>query len=61
MNEVEIYNRWGNMVWKGTNYDNNEVVWFGQNNNGVQLSDGTYFYVANIRDRIYKGWVELTK
>lgn len=65
-NTVQIFNRWGQQVWWGENYDNSEVVWKGNNGNkdeGVELSSATYFYVAVIEgiDKPFKGWVELTR
>lgn len=62
-NTVQIFNRWGNEVWSGTNYDNDEVLWEGINNIGVEMPDGTYFYVAKIEgiDKAFTGWVELTR
>lgn len=43
-NEVKIYNRWGDLVWEGANYDNSSVVFLGLNRNGNELPAGTYFY-----------------
>ncbi|MBX2965605.1 MAG: gliding motility-associated C-terminal domain-containing protein [Cyclobacteriaceae bacterium] len=43
-NIVTIYNRWGDVVWEGKNYDNTTVVFRGLNNNGSELPTGTYFY-----------------
>lgn len=61
-NTVSIFNRWGDLVWKGENYDNTNVVWKGTNQNGADLPSATYFYVIEIPDRdTEKGWVELTK
>jgi gliding motility-associated-like protein len=60
-NSVKIFNRWGNLVWSGDNYDNNEVLWEGESNIGVEMGDATYFYVAEVGGKIYKGWVELTR
>lgn len=62
-NTVSIFNRWGDLVWKTTGYDNDpagEKVWKGTNNNGGELPDATYFYVIEGNGRVYKGWVELT-
>lgn len=58
--EVLIYNRWGDQVWKGTNYDNVTVVWNGKTLKGVNLPDATYFYLVTAGGKTYKGWVELT-
>ncbi len=65
-NTVTIYNRWGGLEWKGTNYDNITVVFKGINTQGAELPSGTYFYnfkyktpsgqIKNKRD-----WLELTR
>lgn len=71
-NTVEIYNRWGNKVWGGENYDNVTVFWDGNGADGKPLPDGTYFYFVRVRDdgkgtgrfspiKGHKGWVELTR
>ena len=59
-NSVEIYNRWGDKVWAGTNYDNTNVIWKGTNQSGVVLTDATYFYLIGVNEKKHKGWVELT-
>lgn len=60
-NQVQIYNRWGEVVWQGTNYNNTDVVWKGHHKDGRELADGVYFYVAEIENQMYRGWVELTR
>lgn len=60
-NSVKIFNRWGEIVWKGDNYDNENVVWAGDNEGGSKMADATYFYIAEINGSVYKGWVELTR
>ncbi len=59
-NEVEIYNRWGGMVWRGTNYDNVNVVWNGRTQDQTELPDGTYYWIIKVDGAVTKGWVELT-
>jgi gliding motility-associated-like protein len=44
VNQVSIYNRWGDEVWSGENYDNSTVVFTGKNKSGNALPSGTYFY-----------------
>jgi gliding motility-associated-like protein len=39
--EVIILNRWGNIVFSSTNYQNN---WDGKDNSGRTLVDGVYTY-----------------
>ena len=63
-NTVQIFNRWGMEVWFEKNYDNSNVVWEGNKGNkgaGKLIEDGTYFYVAIVNGKDYKGWVELTR
>lgn len=59
-NEVEIYNRWGKMVWHGVNYDNVNVVWNGRMQDGSELPDATYYWIIKVGSATMKGWVELT-
>jgi gliding motility-associated-like protein len=64
--EVYIYNRWGNLAFFATPYEND---WIGQVNKGVNMGDGsgkvptgTYFYVIKLNDGIdepIKGYIEL--
>jgi gliding motility-associated-like protein len=60
-NNVEIFNRWGQMIWSAERYDNSGVVWDGVTDDGVRLTDGTYFYLATVNDKLYKGYIEITK
>lgn len=60
-NFVALFNRWGDQVWSAKNYDNNDRVWTGTNQNGVKLTDGTYFYIIETSAEKYKGWVEITR
>ncbi len=43
-NKVMIFNRWGSSVWEIKDYDNNERVFKGFDQNGKELPNGTYFY-----------------
>jgi hypothetical protein len=43
-NKVSIFDRWENLVWHGTNYDNTAVVFTGNGDNGNALPSGVYFY-----------------
>jgi gliding motility-associated-like protein/uncharacterized repeat protein (TIGR01451 family) len=54
-NTVQIYNRWGNLVFRASGYDNLNEAWYGQSNYGLrigdqELPDGTYFYVVDLGD-----------
>ena len=46
-NKLEIYNRWGQLVYRQENYDN---TWKGTNQRGAALPPGGYFYVFEYRD-----------
>ncbi|HRP58855.1 MAG TPA: gliding motility-associated C-terminal domain-containing protein, partial [Vicingus sp.] len=62
VNNVKIFNRWGDLVWEQENYSNEEdKIWKGTNKNGKDLPDGTYFYIADVAGTFYKGWVEITR
>lgn len=44
-NKVNIFNRWGNLVYSTQDYQNN---WSGVSNDGNLLPDGTYFIVVDL-------------
>ncbi|RMD72788.1 MAG: hypothetical protein D6818_05790, partial [Bacteroidetes bacterium] len=46
-NKLEIYNRWGQLVYRQQNYDNS---WKGTNQRGAELPAGGYFYIFEYRD-----------
>lgn len=55
---IEIYSRWGRLVYDRNNYIDQ---WHGQNNNGSQLPDSTYYYIAYLASGEEKqGWVFVT-
>jgi gliding motility-associated-like protein len=60
-NEVSILNRWGQEVWKESRYDNDSVVFAGRTSGGMELPDGTYYYVVRIGQDVYKGYIELQR
>nr|WP_255408060.1 gliding motility-associated C-terminal domain-containing protein [Chitinophaga sp. MD30] len=45
--QLEVYNRWGNLVYKNVNYRNE---WDGKCNTGIHIKedipDGTYYYIV---------------
>ena len=52
--QVEVYNRWGHLVYRSANYKND---WDGKANQGINLSsakedlpDGTYYYQIRLSD-----------
>ncbi len=44
-NNLKIFNRWGNEVYSANPYLNE---WYGQSNKGIDLPDGTYFYILKL-------------
>ena len=46
-NEVTVFNRWGQQVWKANGYLND---WTGTNKNGEPLPVGAYYYVLKLND-----------
>lgn len=65
--EIEIYNRWGKLIWTG---NNNIPDWDGHASIGFVLENGivpsgTYYYILNLNDSEYKeplnGWLYFTK
>ncbi len=56
-NVVQIFNRWGNLVYEQKGYTNNDP-WTGQWN-GKELPDGTYFYLIELGNNAGRlsGWV----
>lgn len=57
-NKVEIFNEWGDIVGKYTQYDNVNTVWKGTDLHGLQVPDGTYYYVITIKgQKLRVGWI----
>ncbi len=60
---IEIYNRWGTLIWKSTGYS---IQWDGSNyRNSEVLPDGTYFYIIDLKSKVFKepytGYVQIVK
>ncbi len=63
-NKVEVYNRWGQLVFEVDNYDNNHNTFkgFGNVNGTDELPQGTYFYKIVVDGNMVKqGAVELRR
>jgi gliding motility-associated-like protein len=65
--ELEIYNRWGKLIWTGNNSTPN---WDGVPNKGTRVDnsavpEGTYYYLLNLNDNDYPepitGWLYFRK
>lgn len=61
-NEILIFNRWGDLVYKKSGYMNN---WNGNNEDGKSLPDGTYFVILNVQtsegEKNLTGYVDVRK
>ncbi|MBI3136138.1 MAG: HYR domain-containing protein [Bacteroidetes bacterium] len=59
-NEIQVYNRWGNLVYSASGYQNE---WDGHNNSGEELPDGTYFVILKVTalERVLTGYVDLRR
>lgn len=59
-NEVIIFNRYGQEIFKGTKYDNKKVFWDGTYQ-GNKVPDGAYYYVIKFDDNktVFKGSINV--
>jgi gliding motility-associated-like protein len=57
-NHVEIFNRWGQKVFDAINYQND---WDGTDESGKEMINDTYFYIINVDESTYKGFVVLKR
>ena len=54
-NNVQIYSRWGDLVWETTSYHNETNYWEGVEMGGMALPEGTYFYLISYNNQVKKG------
>jgi gliding motility-associated-like protein len=52
-NLLQVYNRWGKMIFEMTDYDNK---WDGNN-----FADGTYYYIFKYLDQFYNGSLTIVR
>ncbi len=60
-NELLIFNRWGNLVYQESNYENE---WKGENNSGEELPESTYFAILKVfgkEEITLQGYVDLRR
>lgn len=59
-NEVIVFNRYGQEIFKGNNYDNKKVFWDGTYQ-GTKVPDGAYYYVIKFKDNntVFKGSINV--
>ncbi|WP_198553793.1 Ig-like domain-containing protein [Tenacibaculum sp. Bg11-29] len=68
-NTIEIFNRWGNTVFKISGYNNDDKVFKGISNGRAnfnvddELPVGTYFYILDLGNgtAIRKGWIYINR
>lgn len=57
--DLVIFNRWNEVVFSSKDYQND---WKGQNNNGKELVDDTYFYILTLaNNEVYQGYIILKR
>ena len=63
VNDVAVFNRWGNRVYKKKQYSNDDP-WRGEYENQI-LPDGTYFYLLDVEVegemKSMKGFVQIRR
>ena len=60
-NKLIVFNRWGNEVYEESNYRNSSP-WFGVNNSGEAIPEGTYFVVVELEGAdALRGYLELRR
>jgi gliding motility-associated-like protein len=60
-NELQVFNRWGEVVYRQKNYDN---TWQGTNEEGKPLPAGAYYYVLKLNDprnTVYTGSISILR
>lgn len=66
-NSVQVYNVWGDLVFKTTSYNNQERMWYGQSlksfAGGNTAPDGTYYYIIDLGNQspAIRGFVVLRR
>lgn len=53
-----VYNRWGNKIFET---ENSNHYWDGRTTSGEICPDGTYYYVLQTEEEIYKGFIQLVR
>ncbi|MBX2898762.1 MAG: gliding motility-associated C-terminal domain-containing protein [Cyclobacteriaceae bacterium] len=60
-NIVHVFNRWGDLVWQTTNYDNVDRVFTGVTSDGKALPTGTYYYKISFAGKSKSGFISLKR
>ncbi|MFH2142046.1 MAG: gliding motility-associated C-terminal domain-containing protein, partial [Bacteroidota bacterium] len=56
--KVSVFDRWGRLIFEMEQYDN---TWDGKGQNDKPLPDDTYFYIIEIADKTYNGYVMINR
>ncbi len=65
--KIKIFDRSGTLVYESDDYTTQEEQWKGNNMNGVELPEGTYYYVAEVKVPgrenaiVFKSFVEILR
>jgi gliding motility-associated-like protein len=57
--KASVYNRWGTLVFETVN--NNNIGWNGNTRSGEYCVEGTYFYIIETNEKIFKGFIQLLR
>lgn len=62
-NTVTIYNRWGDAIRTLINYDNELVIWDGEDDFGNQVVETTYYYTYETSDNSVRrsSWIQIVR
>lgn len=60
-NHVSIFNRWGDIVFEITDYNNQDRVFKGLSNSGKELPSGTYYYKIEFSGKTKTGYLSLKR
>ena len=55
---IIIFNRWGKKMYESNDPD---FRWNGMTDDGVEASEGTYYYIMNVKSGELHGWIELIR
>ena len=55
--EFEIFDRWGLSILKST--ETKQTYWDGRTTSGIEVSDGTYFYILKTNSNSYRGIISV--
>jgi gliding motility-associated-like protein len=55
---LQIYDRWGTLMFSTTLRNNG---WDGRSNSGTNASEGVYYFIVQVDDKVYKGPIHLLR